>query len=274
MIEYQNWEAENINVKDELQKLLDDGKKFTYDNFARFGGHGYPIAFTMEYVGWKTKVRAILELQFGLNSQIMSDIEKAEKIGVIGGRNEHFFQAHGHYLGAILAGIDLIDFNPGKTSNKEQMIISNRKIFIVHGHDDLLKNQIENLIKSFGLEPIVLHREPDEGKTVIEKFEKYSDVGYAFILLTPDDYGYDVTEASKEESKRNIELRARQNVIFEFGYFAGKLGRNRVCCLHKSGVKLPTDLHGIIYKEIHNDVNEKGLEIFKELKAVGYDIKI
>jgi predicted nucleotide-binding protein len=81
--------------------------------------------------------------------------------------------------------------------------------------------------------PVVLHREADEGATVIEKFEKHSDVGFAFILLTPDEIGYTVDQINIPEADKVIEYRARPNVIFEFGYFVGKLGRKRVCCLHK-----------------------------------------
>lgn len=261
------------DIKYELQKLLDEGKKFTFQNFAKFGHGGYPIAFEMEYIGWKTRVRTILESQFGFDSQVMKNIDQGEKVGVIGGSYEHFFQAHGFYLGAIKAGIDLIDIKPSKSLKKENSFLSN-KIFIVHGHDELLKNQTESLLRGFGLEPIILHQKPDEGLTIIEKLEKHSNVGYAFILLTPDDTGYPNTEASKPENERKIELRARQNVIFEFGYFAGKLQRNRVCCLYKEGVELPTDLDGIIYKKVHKNVSEVGLDIAKELKAIGYKIEI
>ena len=140
------------------------------------------------------------------------------------------------------------------------------KIFIVHGHDENLKNQLEIFISENGLEPIVLHRKADEGLTVIEKFEKHSEVGYAFILLTPDDIGYSIEDVSKKE------MRARQNVIWEFGYFVGKLGRNKVCCLYKEGVTLPTDVSGMLYKKIKKNVEEVGYAIFKELKIAGYDL--
>ena len=94
-----------------------------------------------------------------------------------------------------------------------------KQVFVVHGHDEALKNDMELFLKKIGLEPIVLHRQPDQGLTVIEKFERHSDVAFVVVLLTPDDVGYTQAESKKPESKRKLESRARQNVIFEFGYF-------------------------------------------------------
>ena len=104
--------------------------------------------------------------------------------------------------------------------------------------------------------------------TVIEKLEKHSDVGFAFILLTPDDKG------CKGGQENNLLPRARQNVVFEFGLFVGKLGRNRVCCLYTGNVELPSDLHGLVYLPFNNSVNEIQLDIVKELRAAGYEVNI
>ena len=153
-------------------------------------------------------------------------------------------------------------------------VLSKAKVFIVHGHDHALKTDLENFCRTIGLDPIVLHRQADKGLTVIEKFEQHSDVQYAFVLLTPDDVAYSFSEGTKEEKDRAIELRARQNVIFEFGYFAAKLGRPRVCCIYKQGVKLPSDLNGLIYKEIKDSIEEIGYALIKELKAAEMKVEI
>jgi predicted nucleotide-binding protein len=122
-----------------------------------------------------------------------------------------------------------------------------------------------------GLEPVVLHREADEGRTVIEKFEHHSDVDYVIILLTPDDVGCSAVEF--EKSDRELEFRARQNVIFEFGFFTGRLGRQRVCCIYKAGVSLPSDVSGLVYKEIRSSIEEVGYALIKEFKAAGLSVK-
>lgn len=150
---------------------------------------------------------------------------------------------------------------PAKPTDKE-------RIFVVHGHDNALKDEICVFLSDIGFDPIVLHRQPDGGLTIIEKFEKHSDVNYAIVLLTPDDYGMKVEELIKAEGERQGDFRARQNVIFELGFFIGKLGRQSVCCLFKN-IEVPSDLNGLIYKKINKSVDEIGYEIIKELKAAG-----
>lgn len=101
-----------------------------------------------------------------------------------------------------------------------------------------------------------------------------SDVGYAFVLLTSDEIAYTVDQDHLPDNDRKKERRARPNVIFEFGYFVGRLGRSRVCCLHKGSVVLPSDLNGLIYKQIDESFESQAFSIIKELKAAGYQIKL
>jgi predicted nucleotide-binding protein len=147
-----------------------------------------------------------------------------------------------------------------------------KEVFIVHGHDHHAKVELELMLTKAGLESIVLHRQPDMGRTLIEKFEQHANVGYAFVLLTPDDVAYSATDESKPDTKRKKERRARQNVILEFGFFAGQLGRARVCCLYKGGVTLPSDMDGLIHKEFKESVEELHSPIRIELEAAGYTL--
>ena len=159
------------------------------------------------------------------------------------------------------------------TSESHSPALSN-KVFVVHGHDATLKTDVERFLHEIGMEPIVLHRQPDQGQTIIEKFEQHSDVGYAFVLLTPDEVAYPYNQDALPDNERSKEARARPNVIFEFGYFAGKLGRERVCCLLKEGVEVPTDLSGLIYKKINGSIDSQAYSIILELKAAGYKIQV
>ena len=113
-----------------------------------------------------------------------------------------------------------------------------RKIFLVHGHDQAVTSIVARFLEKLKLEAVILHEQPNEGQTIIEKFERHADVGFAVVLLTPDDMG-GIAPGS------NLQPRARQNVILELGYFIGKLGRPRVCALYVTGVELPSDLHGV-----------------------------
>jgi predicted nucleotide-binding protein len=145
--------------------------------------------------------------------------------------------------------------------------LSTKRIFVVHGRDeDTLGATLEFLL-SKGLEPVVLHLEPNLGRTVIEKFEQNAEVGFAIILLTPDDIG-----ASRVKPDQ-LMSRPRQNVVLELGYFIAKLGRNRVCALKKGDLEIPSDIFGILFV----DLDERGTwkkELARELRAVGYDILI
>lgn len=119
-----------------------------------------------------------------------------------------------------------------------------RKIFIVHGHDNNALQSVARFIYRIGLEEIILSERPDGSRTVIEKFEAESgDASFAVVLMTPDDAGNMVAS----ESTR---LRARQNVLYELGYFAGKLGRGKVMVLKKGDIEIPSDLAGVLYTEL------------------------
>jgi len=139
--------------------------------------------------------------------------------------------------------------------------------FIVHGHDDKTKLEVKNYLQNvLGLpEPVILHEQPNLGKTLIEKFEDLAAVtDLAFVVLTPDDLPAD--PAADNVSKR----RARQNVIFELGFFLGALGRRsgRVFLLYKGPLELPSDLSGIVYLDITRGIESASDRIRRELGAV------
>jgi len=141
----------------------------------------------------------------------------------------------------------------------------NTKIFIIHGHDEGTKEKVARFLMQMNLDPIILHEKPNEGKTIIEKFEKHSlDVGFAIALLTPDDVG------NSRVNEKNLTYRARQNVILELGYFIGKLGRKRVCALLGKDVEIPSDYSGILYIPLEEETWKFNLA--KELKNAGFKI--
>ena len=140
----------------------------------------------------------------------------------------------------------------------------NKKVFIVHGHEDKVRDDVASLIKTLGLEPIILHEKANQGMTLVEKFIKHSDVGFAVIVMTADDLG-------KAKTEENVRPRARQNVVFEWGYFVGSLGRDHVCALYEKGIDPPSDLHGIVYIALDAGGHWR-FDILKELKAAGYSV--
>jgi predicted nucleotide-binding protein len=144
-----------------------------------------------------------------------------------------------------------------------------RRVFIIHGHDGELKNELARLLQRLEFEPVILHERPDRGQTIIAKLTgEMSDVGFAFVLLTPDDVG--AVAAKKDD----LNLRARQNVIFEHGLFVGSLTPARVCAIRRGDVETPSDLQGVLYKSISEGggISSIALEIVNELKSAGYVI--
>lgn len=141
------------------------------------------------------------------------------------------------------------------------------KIFIVHGHDNAAKYELKNYLQnSLGLpEPVILHEQPSLGRSILEKFEEEaSRVDIVFVLLTPDDTAY---SASSPDS---VKRRARQNVIFEMGYFFGKLQRSKakILLLYKGELDLPSDISGIVYIDVTNGIEAEGETIRRELAAI------
>ena len=140
--------------------------------------------------------------------------------------------------------------------------MSNKKIFIVHGHDEQLLNEVELMIRRIGLEPIILKNEASGGRTIIEKIEHYTDVGFGIVLYTCCDEG-------RKKGTDELRDRARQNVIFEHGYLCAKLNRDRVVALNDSGIEIPSDLAGVVYIS-HSDADWKN-QIMREMRAAGLD---
>jgi len=141
-----------------------------------------------------------------------------------------------------------------------------QNVFVIHGKDLKLAREVAHLLKDLNLNPIFLHEQPSGSRTIVEKLEKYSDVGYAIVLLSAD-------EVMPTLPSPTLIRRAKQNVILEFGYFMGLLGRDRIICLAQESVELPSDMSGIVYIPFKESVNEVRNKIVKELKAAGYRLE-
>jgi predicted nucleotide-binding protein len=157
----------------------------------------------------------------------------------------------------------------GTSSNSDQQVAvdktaRSRKVFIVHGHDEGPRESVARFVEKLDFEVIILHERPNKGRTIIAKFrEEAAGVGFAVVLMTPDDIG-----KAKEDAE--LKSRARQNVIFELGFFIGALRPERVAALVKGDIDLPTDYEGVVY--ISMDSEDWRTKLAKELQAAHYDI--
>ncbi|EMW1141115.1 nucleotide-binding protein [Serratia marcescens] len=178
------------------------------------------------------------------------------------------------YIDSLIIDIENDEFDLRSESEEdeeeEEKIITSssekkfNKVFIVHGHNGEVKLRTARFIEKLGFEAIILHEKASRGKTIIEKIEYYTDVNFAIVLYTPDDLGNTVELAKKEE----LQLRARQNVVFEHGYLMAKIGRENVVALVSDSLELPNDISGVVY--VSNDKWE--MDIANEMSTAGYDI--
>jgi len=136
-----------------------------------------------------------------------------------------------------------------------------RKVFVVHGQDDA-REAVARFLERLGFEAIILQEQANQGRTVIEKVEAHGDVGFAVVIMTPDDEGC-IRGGTPQP-------RARQNVVLE-GYFIGRLGRKHVCALKRGEIEIPSDISGVIYIPFDGGEAWK-VALGRELSAAGFDI--
>lgn len=144
---------------------------------------------------------------------------------------------------------------------------TNNAVFLVHGHNDLIREMTARAVEKVGLTAIILNEQVNRSDTIIEKLERHANVNFAVVLMTADDVG------GKKSQTPVLQDRARQNVILELGYFMGKIGRKQVCVLYEKGVELPSDYYGVVYIEI-DDRGAWRYALGKEFKEAGLQVDL
>ena len=179
----------------------------------------------------------------------------------------------GYYLKKLNSIYERLDLYPEISAaifskNNAGIVKQGNRVFVIHGHDEAMKQTVARTLEKLGLDPIILHEKPNIGRTIIEKFTDYSDVSFAVALLSSDDIAY-----AKGDNPDQAKFRARQNVILELGYFLGKLGRNRVVALfnQNENFEMPSDYSGVLFVPYVGN-NHWQFDLIKELKACGYSI--
>ena len=184
--------------------------------------------------------------------------------GFLSGRTIHTHQAKTELLKVIGRVKSLLPTNkPDPVAT-----VTGHRVFSVHGHNEATLHSCARFIEKLNLPLTVLREEPNQGRTIIEKFLDYSDAGFAVVLLTADDRGGRHDQPYAEQLPR-----ARQNVIFELGFFIGKIGRDRVCALYTEGVEIPSDYQGVLYVKLDQEGAWKN-KIATEFVEANLPIKI
>jgi predicted nucleotide-binding protein len=269
---------ENTQIE-KLRDLLKMGHEYSYENFSIKGEYGYPSALKAYYRSWLTKTEHLLKIYLSENSISFKLFSQAYTDGFIGNGEDKFEIIHGQILGAIETAVDTLDEktriltssrpkNTTQTVNVSSQASSNldtSQVFIVHGHDEEALEKTARFIEKLGFTAIILREQPSSSKTIIEKIEEYSNVGFGIVLYTPCDTG------AKKEAVLTYKDRARQNVVFEHGYLIGKISRSNVCALVKGDVEKPNDISGVVYVSM-DMANAWQMRIARELSQAGYSV--
>lgn len=181
---------------DLLARLIAEGEHFTFDNFCypNESGRQYGGKYTPEWLAWKTRSENIVRQMMSEESPASRLLKGGLGIRTEGNHRDNFERAKVTTLKALELTRDTVTEDVygelRALASRSTSPAHSNKVFVVHGHDHALKTDVERFLRELHLDPIVLHREPDRGMTLIEKFEEHSDVGYAFVLLTPDEVAY------------------------------------------------------------------------------------
>ncbi|WP_129669878.1 TIR domain-containing protein [Phytoactinopolyspora endophytica] len=169
-------------------------------------------------------------------------------------------------IAILQAAIHEVEISGGAPTGQDGPRASGAKVFIVHGHDNARKHEVARfLTRLTSNEPLILHEQANAGRTLIEKFEHYAaSTGYAVVIATGDDRGRAVDDADDKP-------RARQNVVFELGFFFGALGRDRVAFLYEEGLESPSDVDGLVYLPLDSGGAWK-MQLARELASVGLGV--
>lgn len=217
---------------------------------------GKSICSNPEFLDWKEEV--LFELRKMKQDDLVKELQ--ELLTFFNGLNDELT------LNKVAAKLKILVNNIGEYLKRDQKleenIMDNKKVFVVHGHDHQLLQEVELLLSRIGLVPIILKNEANAGRTIIEKIEDLSNVGFGIVLYTACDEG-------RKKGTDTLRDRARQNVIFEHGYLYAKLGRGHVAALSDSGIEVPSDLAGVLY--IAHSEQDWKIQLMREMKKAGLD---
>jgi len=217
------------------------------------------------YEGFVNQVASYIEGVFG--DEEAKKFMKYDK-GVLS--YEHSLASMKGYLSALILRTEQVSDSMKPQVVGEEIKTKTHKemsnlVFIVHGHDNEAKESVARFVSKLGLEPIILHERPNSGKTIIEKLESNVEkVAFAIVLLTPDDKGASI-------DTNQLKYRARQNVIYELGFFNAKLGRDKVCVLKKGDIEVLSDYLGVAYVDMDSNGGWKN-QLTREIIEAGLPV--
>lgn len=262
---------------DQLQKGIDRLEQRIADLDA-FDLNTLKSGTSPELKALERSIEDTLERYFGVNTTAANRYKAAQELHYhqmvwVSGMPEPNYKAHtktnieaakallGQAINALKADLEDLGSSLLAPAKNASSSAGPSRVFLVHGHDEAVRETVARFLEKLGLQVIILHEQANSGRTIIEKIEHNSDVGMAVVLLTPDDVGC--------KAGGQVEPRVRQNVLLELGYFIGALGRDKVCALRSGKVEIPTDFAGVVWTEMSG---EWKTALARELKQAGYAV--
>ena len=258
--------TKNLRLSEDKNNLLGQHIAKKLADYINSGRVTYSFA---EFTSWQTRLYGFLE---ALDAE--KTLLKLKKLDIKTApdtwedqREVHLAFLEGKAIQWYSMETPMMDLPSAQAAVENSISYDATKVFLVHGHDEAAKESVARFLERLGLKVVILHEQANGGLTVIEKFEQHAKVGFAVVLLTPDDVG------ASAKSLDKLAPRARQNVVLELGYFTGKLGRQRVCGLFKSGLEIPSDFHGVVLTELDSQGGWKA-KIAQELVSAQMKIDL
>ena len=247
---------------------------------------GREVRFSGAFKEWRGEVNSLLCFAFGDDSAQVFDFANVRYWSgfAISGQPDYIYDNEFRdglkSARAVLMTIqkEVVTYFPsddecrGEVKGSEVCVVKGggKDVFVVHGHDEILRLEVEKVLRGLGLNPIILKDQANEGMTLIQKFEKNSDnVCFVVVLLTADEESVTMKDGKKEKH-------ARQNVVFEMGYFFHTFrcdngAHRRLFAILENGVTKPGDVDGLVYQPYTKGDRSWILSLIKELDAVGVD---
>jgi predicted nucleotide-binding protein len=248
---------------EKIKELINEADEHTFEkNNYNHKGLGIFSRPNANFQAWIAECEDFLLSNYGKDSAPWRIFERFERKYLDGNYGDEVDRQKDIIVSALTSCLRI----PVKGKSNSPIVTKDldlSKVFIVHGHDALLKTEVARFIEKLKLEPIILHEKANSGETIIEKIEKHSNVGFGIVLYTPCDFGAINGKTS------DLKPRARQNVIFEHGFLIGKIGRKNVCAIVKGNIEKPNDISGVVYISVED---EWKLNLAKELRNSGYEI--